>query len=113
MARFWDTLLAGTERLDARLPRTGDAQLDEYLRWYTTAGVAMTRELKDGTTLTMGYHELNQRDSFWTTWPHLVLWPSLERRMLEESVWSQRPDGKVPTTILPVIEREDDIDNGH
>ena len=30
--------------------------------------------------------------------------------MIEESAWGQRSDGKVPTTILPVIERQDDID---
>ncbi len=110
VARFWEILAAATERLSARMPTTGDAELDEYLRWYTSAGVAMTRVLKDGTALTMGYHELNQRDSFWTTWVHLVWWPTLERRMIEESVWGQRPDGKVPTTILPLIEREDDVD---
>ncbi|MEQ8846755.1 GH116 family glycosyl hydrolase [Botrimarina sp.] len=108
--RFWSELVEATRRLEARLPLTGDAELDEYLRWYTTAGVAMTKVLKDGTALTMGYHELNQRDSFWTSWAHLVLWPSVERRMIEESVWGQRPDGKVPTTILPVIEREEDVD---
>ncbi len=110
VARFWETLASATERLSTRLPATSDEQLNEYLRWYTSAGVAMTRVLKDGTALTMGYHELNQRDSFWTTWVHLVLWPTLERRMIEESVWGQRPDGKVPTTILPLIEREDDVD---
>ena len=110
VARFWETLVSATERLSQRMPNTGDAELDEYLRWYTSAGVAMTRVLKDGTALTMGYHELNQRDSFWTTWVHLVWWPTLERRMIEESVWGQRPDGKVPTTILPLIEREDDVD---
>jgi hypothetical protein len=109
-ARHWDSLFAGARRLEAKLPEVGDPQVDEYLRWYATAGVAMTRVLKDGTALTMGYHELNQRDSYWTTWMHLVLWPSLEKRMLQESVWGQRPDGKVPTTLLPLIEREDDID---
>ena len=109
-ARHWDTLISATQRLDGRMPKTGDPQLDGYLRWYATAGVAMTRALKDGTVLTMGYHELNQRDSFWTTWMHLVLWPSLEKRMIQESVWGQRPDGKLPTTLLPLIEREDDID---
>lgn len=110
VARFWATLVGATTRLEAVMPKTGDAKLDEYLRWYATAGVGMTRVLKDGTALTMGYHELNQRDSYWTTWMHLVLWPSLEKRMIQESVWGQRPDGKVPTTILPVIEREDDVD---
>ncbi len=109
-AREWDTLVEATRRLEAKIPRTGDQELDTYMRWYATAGASMTRVLKDGTTLTMGYHELNQRDSYWTTWMHLVLWPSLEKRMIRESGWGQRPDGKVPTTILPVIERENDID---
>jgi hypothetical protein len=109
-ARHWNSLFAGSRRLEEKLPRPGDARLDEYLRWYATAGVAMTRVLKDGTALTMGYHELNQRDSYWTTWIHLALWPSLEKRMIQESAWGQRPDGKVPTTLLPLIEREDDID---
>jgi len=110
IARHWEQLVSGTRRLEIHLPRSGDAEIDEFLRWYMTAGVAMTRALKDGTALTLGYHELNQRDSYWTTWQHLVLWPTLERRMIEESMWGQRADGKIPTTILPVIEREEDVD---
>ena len=109
-AKNWDGLLASTQRLEAQLPKSGDEQLDAFLRWYTTAGVAMTRVQKDGTALTMGYHELNQRDSYWTSWVHLVLWPGTEKRMIRESVWGQRLDGKIPTTILPVIERDDDCD---
>lgn len=108
--RYGDRLTEASKRLEQRLPATGDAEVDDYFRWYMTAGVAMTKVLKDGTALTMGYHELNQRDSFWTTWAHLVLWPSLEKRMIQESMWGQRPDGKVPTTILPVIERNEDVD---
>lgn len=91
------------------LPRTHDDQVNRYLRWYLTAGILLTRMTRDS-VLTMGYAELNQRDSFWTSWPHLVLWPELERRMIEESAEHQRQDGKIPTTILPVIERSDDID---
>lgn len=108
--RFWTTLRDATARLEAKFPETGDNELDGYLRWYATAGAAMTKTLKNGTALTMGYHELNQRDSYWTSWMHLVLWPSVERRMIEESVWGQRLDGKVPTTLLPLIERNDDAD---
>jgi hypothetical protein len=92
------------------LPASGDAKVDEYLRWYMTAGIMLTRVLKDDTTLTMGYAELNQRDSFWTTWPHVYFWPEAERRMLEESAAAVSPAGKVPTCILPTIEREDDLD---
>ena len=92
------------------LPSSGDAKVDEYLRWYTTAGVMLTRVLKDNTILTMGYAELNQRDSFWTSFPHLYFWPEAERRMLEESAAAVAASGKVPTCILPTIEREDDLD---
>lgn len=92
------------------LPSSGDAKVDEYLRWYMTAGVMLTRVLKDDTTLTMGYAELNQRDSFWTSFPHLYFWPAAERRMLEESAAAVAPSGKVPTCILPTIERNDDLD---
>jgi len=58
----------------------------------------------------MGYAELNQRDSYWTSWLHLVLFPDLERKMIEESIEYQQKSGKIPTTILPLIEREDDLD---
>jgi hypothetical protein len=92
------------------LPVSGDAKVDEYLRWYMTAGVMLTRVLKDHTTLTMGYAELNQRDSFWTSYPHLHYWPEAERKMLQESAAAVTPTGKVPTCILPVIDREDDLD---
>ena len=92
------------------LPASGDAKVDEYLRWYMTAGVMLTRVLKDNTTLTMGYAELNQRDSFWTSFPHLYYWPAAEQKMLEESAAAVSAAGKVPTCILPTIEREDDLD---
>ncbi len=92
------------------LPASGDAKVDEYLRWYMTAGVMLTRVLKDNTTLTMGYAELNQRDSFWTSFSHVYFWPEAERRMLEESAAAVAPSGKVPTCIYPTIERNDDLD---
>lgn len=91
------------------LPKTHDEQINRCLRWYLTSGIQLTRLTKDY-ALTMGYSELNQRDSFWTSWLHLVLWPELEQKMIEESAIFQRPDGKIPTTILPIIDREDDID---
>lgn len=105
----WDNLLRSTLRFSEMLPVTGDSKLDEYLRWYFPAAVYLTRITRDA-VLTMGYCELNQRDSFWTTWAHLVYWPDLEARMLRETADHVRPDGKVPTTILPIIEREDDLD---
>jgi len=101
---------AATAAFPDLLPKSGDAGIDEYLRWYMTAGIMLTRVLKDDTTLTMGYAELNQRDSFWTSFVHLLLWPEAERRMIEESAAAVGDNGKVPTCILPVIEREDDID---
>jgi uncharacterized protein (DUF608 family) len=58
----------------------------------------------------MGYCELNQRDSYWTSWLHLVLFKELEKKMIEESIEYQQLSGKIPTTILPLIEREDDLD---
>ena len=58
----------------------------------------------------MGYRELNQRDSYWTSWLHLVMFKDMERRMIEESIEWQQPSGKIPTTILPLIERDDDLD---
>jgi hypothetical protein len=103
-------LETATAAFPSLLPASGEPKIDEYLRWYMTAGVMLTRLLKDGTTLTMGYAELNQRDSFWTSFMHLHYWPEAERRMLEESALAVGDDGKVPTCILPLIEREDDID---
>lgn len=105
----WGTLKTDRARFIELLPRTHDEQVNRYLRWYVSAAILLTRLTREH-VLTMGYCELNQRDSYWTSWPHLVLWPDLERRMIEESAEHQRADGKIPTTILPTIEREDDID---
>lgn len=104
-----ESLRDQTKGFSELLPRTGDDELDEYLRWYIAAGVYLTR-ITGSIVITMGYCELNQRDSFWTSWLHLLYWPELERRMIELSAAHVRPDGKVPTTILPIIEREDDLD---
>ncbi|MCE5198272.1 hypothetical protein LLG39_04785 [bacterium] len=109
VALNWQKLRSEHDAFITIIPRTHDEQIDRYLRWYLQAAVLLTRVTREH-VLTMGYCELNQRDSFWTSWPHLVLWPNLERRMLEESSEYQRPYGKIPTTILPIIEREDDID---
>jgi uncharacterized protein (DUF608 family) len=106
----WDELYAKTLDFETHIPRTGDAELDEYLRWYMIPAVSLTRLTKNGEALNMGYSELNQRDSYWTSWLHLVLFRDLERRMIEESIAWQQPSGKIPTTILPLIEREDDLD---
>lgn len=106
----WDALRAATRNFSESLPRSGDSDLDDALRWYMTAGVLLTKLTDGGVALTMGYSELNQRDSYWTSFMHLVYWPALEKKMIEESASAQRRDGKIPTTILPVIERNDDID---
>ena len=92
------------------LPRTGDSELDVYARWYLSAAVLLTKGIRSGEVLTMGYKELNQRDSFWTSGAHLVFWPDLELKMLEESMASQLPNGQIPMTILPTIIRDYNID---
>jgi hypothetical protein len=106
----WDDLAKRTSGFDAAIPATGSQLIDDSLRWYMTAGVLLTKLAGDGNALTMGYSELNQRDSYWTSFIHLVYWPELDVKMMEESAAAQRPDGKIPTTILPVIERDTDID---
>jgi mannosylglycerate hydrolase MGH1-like protein len=92
------------------LPRTGDPSLDVYSRWYLSAAVLLTKGLRSGDIVTMGYRELNQRDSFWTTGAHLVFWPDLELKMLEESMAAQLPNDQIPLTILPTIIRDRNID---
>ena len=108
--RNWADLKAGTESFSAAIPVTGNKDLDTWLRWYMVPGISLTKCTADGDVLTMGYCELNQRDSYWTTWLHLVLFKDLERKMIEESIEWMQPSGKVPTTILPLIERKDDLD---
>lgn len=108
--RSWDDLRARTEAFDRALPATGDAELDAYLRWYIIPAVSLTKCTRSGDIINMGYCELNQRDSYWTSWLHLVMFRDAERRIIQESIDAVRPDGKMPTTILPLIEREDDID---
>ena len=105
----WRQFAADREELIDLLGCTPYEDINRLNRWYLQAGVLLTRLTRDR-ALTMGYSELNQRDSFWTSWPHLVLWTDLERMMIEESAEFQRPNGKIPTTVLPVIERGDDID---
>ena len=92
------------------LPQVGDEQILRYTRWYSQAAVMLTKSDVTGRVITMGYHELNQRDSFCTSFVHLSFWPKLEQAMLRESCLWQREDGKLPTTILPKYERETDVD---
>ncbi|MDR1113167.1 MAG: glycoside hydrolase family 116 protein [Bacteroidales bacterium] len=106
----WDSLLHKTQQFENLIPKTGDTEIDEYLRWYMVPAVSLTRITKNNETLTMGYCELNQRDSYWTSWLHLVFYRDLEKQMIEESINWQQLSGKIPTTILPRIERNDDLD---
>lgn len=92
------------------IPNVGDDRILRYTRWYMQAAILLTKSAKTGEVMTMGYTELNQRDSFWTSFVHLSLWPGLEKEILRLSARWMRPDGKVPTTILPKIERHFDID---
>jgi hypothetical protein len=106
-----DTLRQHMLAFEASLPRTGDSRIDAYLRWYISAGILLTKGDADGNVLTMGYRELNQRDSFWTSFIHLVFWKDLERTMILESIRGQTAEGRIPTTILPLIDRGDEIDS--
>lgn len=107
----WDTLYKSTLEFDAAmLPDRYGGTLEDAAHWYMTAAMMLTKVMRDGTALTMGYSELNQRDSYWTSFVHLVYWPELEKKMIEESAAAQKPNGKIPTTILPEIERGTDID---
>lgn len=108
--RRFDTLLDFTKRFSKAIPTSGDKEIDEYLRWYMIPAISLTKCTADGNIVTMGYRELNQRDSYWTSWVHLPMFPSAERRMIEESVDAITPSGKIPTTILPLIDRKDDLD---
>lgn len=106
----WDILETKTEEFSQAIPEAGIEDVDTYLRWYMVPAISLTRYNKKGEILTMGYMELNPRDSYWTTWVHLLLYKDAERKMIEECLAAVSPAGKMPTTILPVIEREDDLD---
>jgi familyl 116 glycosyl hydrolase-like protein len=111
LASTVEPLVQQLEEFERALPSTGDADLDSYIRWYASAGILLTKGLRSGEVLTMGYRELNPRDSFWATGLHLVFWPELDARMIEELIQYQLPSGRVTATILPVIDRGDEIDS--
>ena len=107
----------------AAIPSTGSPAVDAGMRAWLQAPILLTKGV--GTrALTMGYVELNARDSFWTTAGlHALLWPSLEALMLRESCefacspgggppsYCRAADhGKIPTCVLPTIVRDDNVD---
>ena len=103
----------------AALPSSGgDAHFDESIRWLLAPAVLLTKGVGNQSS-TMGYVEMCARDSYHTTWLHDYMWPSLEKTMLLELCAAQcspsieacnGTDGKIPTTILPLIYRDDNID---
>ena len=106
----WSYLYTKTLEFEKSLPLTEDAELNSILRWYIIPAMILTKCTREGEIVTMGYRELNQRDSYWTSWLHLVLFPDAEKKMIEESISAIKENGKIPTTILPKIERFDDLD---
>jgi hypothetical protein len=105
------------------IPSTGWPDVDAGLRSWLHAPVLLTKGV-GARVLTMGYVELNARDSFWTTAGlHAVFWPALESVMLRESCefacspgggppsYCRAEDhGKIPTCVLPTIVRDDNVD---
>lgn len=116
-------LAAHHAALLACIPSTGWPDVDAGMRAWLQAPVLLTKGV-GARVLTMGYVELNARDSFWTTAGlHAVLWPSLEAIMLRESCefacspgggppsYCRGEDhGKIPTCVLPTIVRDDNVD---
>lgn len=118
--RSVDALAAAHAAFVDALPRSGNASTDESVRWLLAPPVLLTKGV-GALTSTMGYVEMCARDSFWTTWLHAYLWPTLEKDMILELTAAQcnvtipacggaENDGKIPTTILPFIYRDDNID---
>ena len=105
----YETLLQQTQAFADAMPWC-DKRVDPYLQHYLLPALILTRMTRQGEVLTMGYCELNQRDSFWTSWMHLVCFRQAEWQMIRESYAAMRPSGKIPTCIMPEIERWDDID---
>ena len=120
------------EWIDA-LPKSGDAKLDEYARWYLSAAVCLTRVAEHGAwpaqqreddypalddpnrlspdmlAITMGYREHNPRDTYWTSFPHVVFWPDLERDMIAMHFGAQGKDGSFQCAY-PLFFRDQCID---
>jgi hypothetical protein len=67
--------------------------LDQAARWYASAAALRTRILEEGVCEVLERGSEDRARSYWTTFPHLILWTDLEREMLEElardATWSQ------------------------
>lgn len=110
MSENVNRLESGINTFISLIPNLGDDTLRDYTAWYMQAAVILTKSAKDGNVITMGYYEMNTRDAFWTTFLHTIMFPDLERRMIEITASFQKENGKIPTTVLPMIEREIDLD---
>ena len=110
MSENVNRLESGINTFISLIPNLGDDTLRDYTAWYMQAAVILTKSAKDGNVITMGYVEMNTRDSFWTTYLHTIMFPDLEKRMIEITASFQKANGKIPTTVLPMIEREVDLD---
>ena len=117
-------LAAAHSAFIATIPTSGNKSIDESIRWWLQASIILTKGLGDR-VITMGYVELNARDSFWTSFLHAYTWPSLEAIMLREMCefacgadggppsycqGGSSVHGKIPTCVLPTIVRDDNID---
>ncbi len=106
----WDWLRLSTIQFGEMMPVSGDKVIDRNLQYYVLPALILTRMTAKDQVLTMGYVELNQRDSFWTSWMHLILFKDIEWKMIEESYAKMAKSGKIPTCIMPRVERHDDLD---
>ena len=116
-------LAAHHAALLASFPNSGWPAVDAGVRSWLQAPALLTKGIGER-VLTMGYVELNARDSYWTTAGlHAAFWPSLEALMLRESCeFACSPGGgppsycapgdagKIPTCVLPTIVRDDNVD---
>lgn len=120
-ANYYNSANEMMNKLDMNELRLKTQQIEQYLPQVSVdnrlllnlelvPAFALTRIIKSGELLTMGYCELNQRDSFWTSFVHLILFKESEIKMINESCDGQLESGKIPTTLLPLIERKFDID---
>lgn len=102
---------AATALFEEWLPRTGDAAIDSALRVYVAGAVMATKVAPGGRVAITTDGAMSQQDAFWAGAAHAVLFPELERRMVDEAFLAQRPDGKVPTAIFPTLDRGEESDS--